>query len=1000
MARSKHIGEFEQMVLLAVLQRGQRANGYEVRKELELVADRPVSKGAFYITLNRLEEKGYLTWEVREPTEARSRLPQRHFAVTPDGLDQLRRSRKTLRSSGPGSSTFSMSDHVHPPERADRLLERVLPDGVEGLTILGDLHEEFRDVALEHGEGRARRWYWRGAVGLWFRFGAFRSVRAARTCELRGGEAMSSVLADLKFGIRMLGRTPGLSMLAILTVALGIGLTTHAYSYIYGVVIRGIDVPDADRFVALVERDIERDRENWTVSYLDLLDLKAQLPGLESIAGLSEGTINLAGEDAPPERFNGAFVTANALSVVGVEPLLGRVFREGEDGIAATPRIVLSERVWRNRFGADSDIIGETIRANGATTEIIGVMPEPFGFPIEAELWLPVPFDANADDRSSQRLVPFGRVAAGVDRDVADASLAQFSQQLADIYPETNRGKVLATMPFTDRYVPSALPRALSLGLLASFGVLLIVCANVANLLLARASIRTREVAIRTAMGASRGRIVRQMLVEVGLITILGGVIGVVIAHFGVEAVEASFVGIRRPYWMEVSVDGRALSFAFSVAAVASLAAGVHPALRASGVAIDSVLRDESRGSSSLRLGRFSNSLVVTEVAVSCGLLIAAGFMIKGVANLRTMDLGFEPESVLIGRVALFDAEYPTPEDRVRFFEEMESRLEGINGVAGAALASVEPGLGSRRWTVAIDGESYGSLRDYPVVRGNIVTSGFFDAIGAEFLQGRDFLPSEVWDESAAVAIVNQSFVNRVLGGREAIGERVRIEGDNSANAYASIIGVVGDTYIGGGVGGIGSDQLDPQMMYVGPAALAVRSMSAILETVGPPSSLAPELRRAVMELDPNLPVYGVGPLSEAIDDATWAFGLFGSVFAVSGIVALLLATAGLYGVIAFSVNQRRREMGVRMALGAAPDSIRRMVLARGVRQLTVGMLLGVGLGYALGGPLSAVTFGVETNDLSVYGAIVTTLGLAGLLATIVPAYSATRTDPLEVMRT
>ena len=712
-----------------------------------------------------------------------------------------------------------------------------------------------------------------------------------------------------------------------------------------------------------------------------------------------DGTVNLAGEEAPPERFDGAFVTANALSVVGVEPILGRVFQEGEDGIDATPRIVLSESVWRSRFAADPEIVGKVIRANGAATEIIGVMPDRFEFPFQAELWLPVPYDANSDSRTSQFLTPFGRVAAGVELEVVHAAMAQFSERLGEIHPETHRGKELATIPFTERYMPPQITAVMYLMLLSTFGVLLIACANVANLLLARASIRSREVAIRTAMGASRWHVVRQMLAEVGVITSLGGILGVGIAYLGIEAFSASIVSIEKPYWIDMNVDGRAVLFAFGVTAVASLAAGIYPALRASGVGIGSILRDENRGSSSLRLGRFSNTLVIAEVAVSCGLLIAAGFMIKSVANMRSMDFGFESESVLVGRVGLFETEYPTPGDRVRFFEELENRLEAMPGVESGALANIEPGLGGNGWTITVDGDAYQTARDYPVVAGNIVTSGYFDAIGVELLQGRDFLPSEVWDESVTVAIVNESFVSRVLGGRDPLGMRVRIGGEGSPNPFAQIIGVVGDTYIGGGVGGIGNDDIEPQMMYVPPTALDVRFMSAVLQTAGPPAALAPEMRRVVAELDPNLPVYRLGALSDAIDQSTWAFGLFGSLFTIFGIAALFLATVGLYGVMAFSVNQRRQEMGVRMALGAAPVSIRKMVLGRGAKQLAIGMLLGVGLGYALAGPLSAVTFGVETSDVSVYGAIVMTLGLAGLLATIVPAFAATRTDPVEAMR-
>ena len=892
-----------------------------------------------------------------------------------------------------------MADDLQPPERADALLERELPEGVKGLTILGDLHEEFRDVARERGPDWARRWYWREAATLWLRYRVRRGLSRRRTGDSKGGEVMASIVSDLRFGVRMLVRTPGLSAMAVLTLALGIALTTHTYSSVYGSVIRGIDVPAADRFVTLEEHDLEQGFSNGSLPYLDYLDLQAAPNGLESLAGVYEGTINLAGEGAPPERYEGAFVTWNALSVVGVEPLMGRVFQEGEDGVDATPRIVLSERVWRNRFDADPEIVGRTIRANGAVTEIIGVMPAPFAFPMQAELWLPVPYDSRVEARRSQYLVGFGRIPEGVDPDAVHATLATFSERLAEIHPEENGGIVLTTIPYTERYMPPQITAVMYLMLVATFGVLLIACANVANLLLARASVRSREVAIRTAMGASRWRVVRQMLAEVGVITALGGVVGVGLAWVGIEVFNAWIAPIEKPYWIDVNLDGPALAFAFGVSAVASVAAGIYPALRASGLGVGTVLRDEGRGSTSLRLGRFSHTLVVAEVAVSCGLLITAGFMIKSVANLKNLDLGFQPETVLAGRVGLFETDYPTPGDRVRFFEQMEERLAAIPGVESAALANIEPGLGGGRWAITIDGDPYETPNDYPRAGGNIVTSGYFDAIGAELLQGRDFLPTEVWDESTPVAIVNRSFVDRVLGGREPLGMRVRIGGDDSPWPLSTIVGVVGDTHIGGGTGGLGDDQVDPEMLYVTPAVYDVRFMSALLKTAGPPAALAPELRRVVAELDPDLPVYRLGPLDEAIEQATWAFGLFGSLFTIFGIAALFLATVGLYGVMAFSVNQRRSEMGVRMALGADAAVIRRMVLVRGTKQLGLGLVLGIGLGYLLAGPLSAVTFGVETSDATVYGAIVVTLGIAGLLATIVPAVAATRADPVEAIR-
>ena len=892
-----------------------------------------------------------------------------------------------------------MPDQRLPPERADGLLERVLPDGIKGLTILGDLHQEFSDVLVERGEAAARRWYWRESMKLWLRYAAVRGVRAVKTREGKGGELMSSIVADFKLAIRMLVRTPGLSLVAVLTVALGVGLTTHTYSSVYGSVIRGLPVPDADRLVHVHEADPERGVQQGAIPYREYLDMVAQPNGFEELAGVYEGTVNMAGEDAPPERFQGAFVTANALRVVGIEPVIGRVFREGEDGSDASPRVVLSYGVWQSRFAGDPGVLGRTIRANGLATEVIGVMPEGFAFPFSAELWLNMRYDSNVDVRRSQYMDVFGRFPQGSDAEAANATLSAIAQGFAQLYPDENGGVTLTSIPFADRYMPPQITAVLYLMLVATFGVLLIACANVANLLLARASIRSREVAIRTAIGASRWRVVRQMLAEVVVITTVGGALGVAIAWIGVEAFNASLVSIQKPYWIAVRVDTPALLFALGVTALASLAAGLYPAMKASGLGIGAVLRDEGRGSSSLRIGRFSNTLVIAEVAVSCSLLIAAGFMIKSVANLKNVELGFDPEPVLTGRVGLFESDYPTREDRVLFFEELENRLQAMPGVEVAALANVGPGLGGSQWAVTVDGDTYENPRDYPVVMGNIVTSGFFAASGIPFLQGRDFTPAEAWDGTEPVAIVNQSFVSTVLNGRDPLGMRVRIGRDGSENPFSRIIGVVPDTHIGGNTGGIGDDRIDPEILYVGPAGYNVRFMSAMLKVAGPPAALAPDLRRVVSELDPNLPVYDVAPLSQAIDDATWAFGLFGSLFTIFGIAALFLAAVGLYGVMSFSVNQRRQEMGVRMALGADADRIRKMVLGRGARQLAIGTSVGVLLGYLLAGPISVVTFGVETTDVTVYAAIVITLGVSGLLATIIPAISATKTDPVEAMR-
>lgn len=887
---------------------------------------------------------------------------------------------------------------LEPPARADALLEWTLPEGAKGLTILGDLHEEFRDMAARHGERHARRWYWRASVDLGMRYGAQRLARATTNVDGRGGETVGSLMKDLRFGVRMLMRTPGLSAIAVLTIAFGVGLTTHTYSSVLGAVVRGLPVPGSDRLVVVQEFDRERGTEG-DMPYRQYLDLLDRSSGMESLAGVYDGTINLSGDDGPPERFQGAFVTANALQVLGVLPILGRVFEAGEDGPDVERRLVLSFHVWQARFAGDPGVVGRVVRANGEAAEIVGVMPDGFRFPFDSDMWLTHAYEPDPLVRRSQYLTVFGRTPEGVELEVAGTALAGVASGLAETYPEDNAGIELTVKPFAERYMPSQITAVLWLMLAATFGVLMIACANVANLLLARASLRTREVAIRTAMGASRFRVMRQLFAEAVVIALVGGIIGVFIAWGGVVLFNDAIADIQKPYWIDVYLDVQALAFALGVTLLSSIAAGVYPALKASGVGMGDTLRDESRGSSGLRAGRFSNVLVISEIAVSCGLLIVAGLMIKSVANLKTVDLGFEPESVLTGRIGIFASEYPTEDARRTFFEQLEDRLEALPGVESAALATSLPGLGGSRWPITVEGDSYTSPRDHSVVNGNLITSDFFESVGTALLQGRDFTPGETWDASESLAIVNESFVRTVLGGREPIGMRVKIGEAGAPNPFARIIGVVPDMHVGGGVGGIGDDRINPEHMYVGPGAYDLRFMSAVLRTAGPPEALVPDLRREVSELDSTVPVYNVASLDRAIDEATWAFGLFGSLFTIFGFSALFLAAVGLYGVMAFSVTQRRQELGVRMALGAGPDRILRMVLGKGLVQLFIGVGIGLLIGFGLSRPLSVVTFGVEASDPVVYGAIVLTLSLAGLVASLVPARAATRADPVEAMR-
>jgi putative ABC transport system permease protein len=811
---------------------------------------------------------------------------------------------------------------------------------------------------------------------------------------------LASLVSDLRMGLRMVRKTPGLSVAAILTIALGVGLVTQTYSTVYGSVLRGLTVPHADRLVHVNEHITSLDRTDDQMPLRVFIDLRRRQTVFEDVAAGYETSLNLAGEGAPPERVRGDVESANALALVGVPPLMGRVFREGEDAADAPPRIVLSHRLWTNRFAADPSVVGKTIRVNGEATEIIGVMPQGFRFPFDEDAWMTLRLDPATMSRDAWRVDVFARIRAGVTTKAVSSDLEEIARWMTATYPTDARPSTFLTEPYAERYMPRQIANVLFLMLAATFGVLLIACANVANLLLARATIRSREVAVRTALGADRARVVRQLFSEALVVAILGGVLGALLAWLGSVAMDRAIADIQKPYWIMVRMDGTALAFAIGVTLLASVAAGTIPAVRASGVHVGEILKDEGRGSSSLRVSRISTALVVGQIAVSGGLLLAAGLMVKSLTNLRNVDLGFEPQGVLTGRVTLPRADYPTAADRRRFFRELAERLQAEPGVESSTLASSLPSLGASRWALSVEGESYPQERDHPITNGAVVIDGFFRTMRVNVLRGRDFQPGEVWDPSDPVAIVNQSFARKIFGARDPLGRRVRLGESDSPFPWVRIVGIVPDIHIGGGVGGIGDDRVPREEIYMPPAAYDVQSMAAAVRTRGAPEAMGPRLRAVVSSLDSDLPVYDLESMPRAIESATWFFGLFGTLFAIFGVSALFMAAVGLYGVMAFGVNQRRREVGVRMALGAGPRDIMTMVLRRGAMQVGLGLLLGLGLGMMMARPLSVVTFGVRMDDPEVYLIVVGTLVVVGLLACVVPGRNAARTEPVEAIRT
>ncbi len=901
-----------------------------------------------------------------------------------------------------------MTRPLPPPPRLPRLVLRLL-DRIEPDAIAGDLYEEYAEhVEPRLGPVRARVWFWRHVltVGLLrtARHRGHRQVAALPHEDPPLGtprrEPMRSLFKDIRFAIRMLYKTPGLSLIAVLTIALGVGITTHTFSVVYGSVIKGLPFEGADRLVHLNRTRPSQDVTQSSVPSHDLMDWREQQTAFEGLAAYYWGTVNVADDEGRPERFDGAFVSANAFAQTGVVPILGRSFLEGEDSPGAPLTIVIGYEVWQNRYGGDPNIIGKVIQANARPHTIIGVMPAGFRFPFSSNVWVPIGMDPLEHERGEGLWVEvFGRMKVGVTPDEALVQMTGIAQRLATDYPQTNEGVGVLITPYTEYYMPREIVAVLYAMLVAVFGVLLIACANVANLLLARAAVRSKEVAIRSALGASRFRVIRQLLAEATVIAVVGGVIGLVIAQVGVNLFNNALVDIEKPYWIDIQLHPPVLLFALAVTLVASLVSGTVPAFKASGADINEILKDESRGSSSLRASRFSTGLVVGEIALSCALLVAAGLMVKSVVNIKTLDMGFDAENVFTARVGLFEADYPDADSRLQFYDQLRERVQALPGVRSAALTTNLPATGSGRGRFAVEGASYATDQDYPQAYMAYITPGFFETFGVSLSQGRDFGTQDS-EDNVPVTIVNQGFAQRFFPGESPVGKRIRLGRSDSEQPWLTVVGVIPDLHIGGGVGGIGDDARRPEQIYTPHAQTPeIRFMSIVVKTAGPPMRLAPDVREAVAALDPNLPIYWVDSMEGVIETNTWAFGLFGSLFTIFGVIALFMSAVGLYGVMAFSVSRRTQEMGIRIALGAYGKDIIRLVLKKGLVQLGIGMTIGLGLGVALSRPLQLVLFDVNVNDPTVYGAILITLTLAGLLACTVPARRATRVDVVSALK-
>ncbi len=803
---------------------------------------------------------------------------------------------------------------------------------------------------------------------------------------------MHQLFTDIRSGVRMLVKYPTLSLVAVLTLGLGIGLSTTVFCVVNGGLFKGLPLPEADRVVALVATNNAQNQPRQPISVHDLAVWEARQTWFEKFGAYGFAPLNLSTEAGRPERFNAGQLTVAAFDALGVQPIVGRGFRQGDDRPGADPVVLLGHDLWRERYGGAMSIVGRTIRANGANRTVIGVMPEKFGFPIRESLWIPMAVDPLATKRGEgPNVFVIGRLRPGVTLAQANAQASAIASQLEAEFPTTNRGIGAEVMPYGRVILGPEIYGLLYTMLAAGIGVLLIACVNVSNLLVARASLRRREVAVRMALGAGRHRVVRQHLTEVLVLATAGGALGVVLSIFGMRWFTQALTVNPPPFWITFELDHRVMLFVVGLIVLASLFAGAVPALHSARVSAGSALKDDSRSSTSARLGRFSSGLVIAELAVSCGLLIAAGLMIKSVVQLKNVDMPFAVASVLTARVDLPPADYPGPAASIRFYEQLLPRLRSVGGVEAATLSDGLPAAGNGTIPVQIQGRAYAHDSDSPLAREGIVTPGYFETFQTPIRSGREFTTADT-TASQAVAIINDSFARLHFAGLDPIGRQFKRIRPGSAEPWLTVVGVVPDLLMEG----IGNNNASPVGYYIPIAQSDVaNSVRIAVRTAGDPMAVASLVRSAVSSLDPNLAIYQIDTMRRVIDRQTWFYTVFGTFFMVFGICALLLAAAGLYGVMSFAVTQRTREMGVRSALGAQGLQLVLLVMRKSVVQLAIGLVLGLALALLASGALQPVLYHVNPRDAAVFAGVAVTLSIVSLIASYLPARRVTRIDPV-----
>jgi putative ABC transport system permease protein len=802
---------------------------------------------------------------------------------------------------------------------------------------------------------------------------------------------MDTFFKDISYGIRNLIKRPGFFAVAVITLALGIGANSAIFNMVNAVLLRPLSFPDSDKLVLLEALNLAYGTTDGNMSVPDLVDLQSQNQSFQQMAGfITGGSLLTSNEET--ERVLASSVSGDFFALLGTRAALGRTLQADDAQKGHSDVVVLSHGLWQKRFGGDQKVIGSKVMVGGGSFTIVGVMPNGFEFPQQSEMWFPLPLDAAAERRDNRYLNAIGRLKPGVTVEQAQADISTINQRLAQSYRETNTGWSTRVSNLRDRMV-----RGIRTSLLVLLGavamVLLIACANVANLLLARASARQKEIAVRTALGASRFRIVRQLLTESLLLSIIGGVFGLGLSVWLTRLLIAVSPA-NSPRFDEIGIDRRVFLFTLGTTLLTGLVFGVAPALQTSRLDLNEKLKESGRrGAGGERQNRLGSLLIVSEIALAFMLMVGAGLLVKSFMRLRDVSPGFNPNNVLTMRMGLTPGKYKQGEPRAQVFRQAVEKIKAIPGVESVGGVLSMP-LGGDTFNL---GRSY--IREgrpfTPEESVNAaflaITPDYFQALQIPLTAGRPFTDQDN-DNSPKVAIVNQTMAQRSWPGESPIGKRITVWRDEKFSR--EIVGVVGDTKTS-----LDTD-VGPQLYVPYAQDANWGSLTLVIRmTTSDPASLAPTVRREILSLDKSLPVYNVRTMDDVLAASVANRRTSMLLFATFAVVAMLLSMIGIYGVTSYHVTQRAHEIGIRMALGAQLRDVMKLVLKRGVAMALIGVAVGVAGALALTRLISALLFGVTAIDAATFATVALGLVAVAIVACYIPARRATKVDPLVALR-